>query len=137
MNTKFYYDFNTKEVIAKNIIKTLYGIKYKDCSDNELKKINIYPIKDEKVIPEGWKENPIASIEELINEGPLYAHNNTYAWRLYRIYKDQEEQDLHRNLQVLYISEIEHLWHKKTLKSLSFFEKIKKIIKIISIIAKN
>lgn len=135
MENQFYYDFNRKEVIKRNIIENYYGFKYSNCSDDELRKIDIYPIKNEKVIPKGWKENPIASIEELINEGPLYVHNSTYAWRLYRIYKNQEELDCHKNLQIHYTSEIEPLWIKKTLKSLSFFGKIKKIIKVISIVA--
>ncbi|NBU97444.1 MAG: hypothetical protein EBS19_04365 [Spirochaetia bacterium] len=137
MKNEFYYDFNRKEIIVKKLISSYYPSIRENFSDNDLRKINIYPIKDEKVIPDGWKENPIASIEELINEGPLYVHNGVYAWRTYRIYKDEKELDIHKNLQLHYISEIEPLWNKKNLKSLNFFEKIKKIIKTILIISRS
>jgi hypothetical protein len=54
--------------------------------DDQLRLKNIYPIIEHKTIPDGWKENPIASIEELINEGPIYTHDDINAWRLCRLY---------------------------------------------------
>jgi len=133
MKNEFYYDFNRKEVIMKNIIPNYYGINY----PKDLRKINIYPIIDKKEIPEGWKENPIASIEELINESPLYVHDENYAWRVYRIYKDEIELHTYKNLQLRYILEIEPLWGKKDLKSLNIFEKIIRVFKISWFLLKN
>ena len=78
--------------------------------EDQLRQSNIYPIKDEKVIPEGWKENPIASIEELINEGPLYTHDDINAWRLYRIYQHESELIVYQKSHQKYFDEIEPLW---------------------------
>ena len=78
--------------------------------EDQLRQSNIYPIKDEKVIPEGWKENPIASIEELINEGPLYTHDDNNAWRLYRIYQHESELIVYQKSHQKFFDEIEPLW---------------------------
>jgi len=80
--------------------------------EDQLRESNIYPVKDEKVIPDGWKENPIASIEELINQGPIYTHDETYAWRLYRIYKEECELSAYQKVHQKYFDEIEPLWKK-------------------------
>lgn len=80
--------------------------------EDQLRQSNIYPIKDEKVIPEGWKENPIASIEELINGGPLYTHDETQAWQIYRIYQHDCELSAYQNVHSKYFNDIEPLWKK-------------------------
>jgi hypothetical protein len=80
--------------------------------EDQLRQSDIYPIKDEKVIPEGWKENPIISIEELINQGPLYAHDETYAWKICRIYQHESELIAYQKSHQKYFDEIEPLWKK-------------------------
>jgi hypothetical protein len=81
-------------------------------TEDQLRESNIYPIIDKKEIPEGWKENPIASIEELINGGPIYTHDETHAWKICRIYKDECELSAYQKVHQKYFDEIEPLWKK-------------------------
>lgn len=121
-----YYDFNRKEITNPQVIAHRYGDNLQSVDDETYRNINIYPIlEEEPEVPDGWHLITVATVEELINEGPLFVivevedeqnpeKKLKYAKRLYRVTKYVEEQVLVTNLQVQYVTEIEPLLNKTT-----------------------
>ena len=107
-----YYDFNRKEVMEKSVAIHRYGQLTNRSVDDEFRDLNIYPIVDNFEVPDGWTIADSVTTEELLNEGPIYVHDETNAWRVLRIYKTTQEYDSIVGLQTKYMSDIWHLIHE-------------------------